>query len=748
MADIGAKIGLQGGNQFKNELKQITQTGKTLSAQMETLASSFSTSENKEKALAKATENLDAQIKNQQKLVDKLAQAVSRSAQEKGEDATETQKLKEQLAKAETKLNKLKDTTAETAVGMDELGDKEEEATQKTSMFGDVLSASLVADAIKAGFNALIDGLKEVVKYFVDATKAAAEYADKILSLSAQTSMSTQSLQEYQYMAALTDTDLETITGSLTKLTKNMSSARDGTGSASDAFSQLNVSVTDSNGQLRDSSAVFDEVITALGSITNETERDALAMDIFGKSAQDLNPLIEAGGDALAAFRDEAHQTGYVLDDETLTAMGQVQDGFDRLGLAADSVKMQIGAAIGQFILPYLNELVSAVQALVGGGDVEAFVSSISNIVNGLLGALSEALPQILTIGTQIVGELIMGINTMLPTLVPAAVQLVTQLASFIMENLPTISTTALEIVLALVSGIGENLPTLIPAAIQMIMEIVNGLVGHIGDIISAALTLIDGLVEGLTSGESINTIINAIPTIITSLINGILNNLPQFIASGINIIINLAMGLVRAIPQLISSIPQIISAIISAFRSYDWSSIGRNIIGNVSDGAKANAQAMLTGAKKALETAINWLKNLGGQALSWGKDMIEGFGRGIKAAAEAVVAKVKSLADKIRGFLHFSRPDEGPLRDYEKWMPDFMQGLAEGIDSNAWRVQNALKNVTGGMSVTAKAGTTTNLGGVYITVNGAQGQDVNALADIVMVRMQNAVSRREAVYA
>lgn len=748
MADIGAKIGLQGGNQFKNELKQITQTGKTLSAQMETLASSFSTSENKEKALAKATENLDAQIKNQQKLVDKLAQAVSRSAQEKGEDATETQKLKEQLAKAETKLNKLKDTTAETAVGMDELGNKEEEATQKTSVFGDVLSASLVADAIKAGFNALIDGLKDVVKYFVDATKAAAEYADKILTLSAQTSMSTQSLQEYQYMAALTDTDLETITGSLTKLTRNMSSARDGTGTAADAFAQLNVSVTDSNGQLRDSSAVFDEVITALGSITNETERDALAMSIFGKSAQELNPLIEAGGDALEAFRDEAHQTGYVLDDETLTAMGQVQDGFDRLGLAADSAKMQIGAAIGQFILPYLNELVSAVQALVGGGDIESFVTSITSVVNGLVSALGSALPTILTIGTQIVGELIMGINTMLPTLVPAAVQLVTQLASFIMENLPTISTTALEIVLALVSGIGENLPTLIPAAIQMIMEIVNGLVGHIGDIISAALTLIDGLVEGLTSGEAINAIIDAIPTIIESLLTGIINNLPQFIASGINIIINLAMGLVRAIPKIVSSIPQIITAVINAFRSYNWSGIGRDIISKVSDGAKANAVAMVNGAKQALQAAINWLKNLGGQALSWGKDMIAGFGRGIAAAAEAVVAKIKALADKIRGFLHFSRPDEGPLRDYEKWMPDFMQGLAEGIDSNAWRVQNALKNVTGGMSVTAKAGTTTNLGGVYITVNGAQGQDVNALADLVMVRMQNAVSRREAVYA
>lgn len=755
--NIGPKIGIDGEAKYRAEINKIIQQGKTLSAQMKAVSSAYQNADDKEKALANVSKTLSDQIRNQREIVSKFADAVAKSTSQTGENSTETLKWKEQLAKAEKELNDLEGTTAETAVGIDDLGNKEEEATQKTSIFGDVLSAALLADAIKAGVNALIDGLEEIAKYFVDATKAAAAYGDEILSLSAQTSMSTQSLQEYKYMSALTDTELETITGSMTKLTKSMSSARDGTGTAADAFKELNVSVTDSSGQLRDSNAVFDDVITALGSITNETERDALAMSIFGKSAQELNPLIEAGGDALAAFREEAHETGYVLDDETLSKMGKVQDGFDRLGLAADSAKIQIGAAIGEFILPYLNELVSAVQSLVGGGDIEAFVSSISSIVNGLLGALSEALPQILTIGTQIVGDLIMGINTMLPTLVPAAVNLISQLASFIMENLPTITTTALEIVLALVSGIGENLPTLIPAAIQMIMEIVNGLVGHIGDIISAALTLIDGLVEGLTSGEAINSIINAIPTIITSLINGILNNLPQFIASGINIIINLAMGLVRAIPQIVASIPQIISAVINAFKSYNWSGIGKDIIANVSDGAKANATAMVNGAKKALEAAINWLKNLGGQALAWGKDMITGFGNGIRAAAEQVIAKVRSLADKIRGFLHFSRPDFGPLRDYEQWMPDFMKGLAKGIDQNAWRVEDALKNVSTDMSIAAALSpgvgygsqkNTTNNYSIPITVYAQPGQDVNELADVIMQKMQSAVVRREAVFA
>ena len=100
MADIGAKISIDGAKKFRDDLKNITQQGKTLSAQMNTLATSFDKADNKEELLTKASKNLDDQIKNQQKLVDKLTEAVAKSAAEKGEDATETLKLKEQLAKA------------------------------------------------------------------------------------------------------------------------------------------------------------------------------------------------------------------------------------------------------------------------------------------------------------------------------------------------------------------------------------------------------------------------------------------------------------------------------------------------------------------------------------------------------------------------------------------------------------------------------------------------------------------------
>lgn len=752
MADIGAKISINGAAQFKKDLQNCTQAGKTLTAQMGSLAAGFDNADNKEEQVAKATKILSEQMENQKRKVELLSNAVKESTEKYGENSTETLKLKEQLAKAETQLSKLEGTTAESALGMTNMAESEKDVAKETGNASEKLSAftvalgQLAADAIKAGFNFMIDSLKSIAGFFVDATKGAAEYADTILELSSTTSMSTDALQEYQYMANLVDTDLSTITGSMTKLTKAMSSAKDGSGATAEAFAALGVSVTDSEGNLRSANDVFDDAITALGSISNETERDALAMSIFGKSAQDLNPLIEAGGDALSSLRQEAHDVGYVLSGETLSDLGEVQDGFDRLGLAADSAKNQIGAAIGQFILPYLNDLVGAVQDLLRTGDVDAFVSSISNVITDLVQALSSALPTILQAGSQIVGNLIMGINDMLPSLVPAAVSLVTEFARFIIENLPAIINTAVEIIIALVNGLAENMPTLIPAAIQMILTIVEGLLSNVGDIIAAALNLIEGLVEGLTSDEGLNSIIDAIPELIMALIDGILNNLDKIIASGINIVVNLVFGLIKAIPKIVQSIPQIISAIVNTFKNFDWSSLGQNIMSNVSAGVKEKASAIIGAVSNAFNAAVSWIKNLASSAASWGRDMISGFANGIMGAANALLDKVRSIAQKIRGFLHFSRPDFGPLRDYEKWMPDFMKGLAKGIDDNAWRVEDAMRGVASDM--TLNSGNTTNLGGVSVNVYASPNQDVHSIAREVVNVMTNTFNAKKAVFA
>lgn len=753
MADIGAKIAIDGAKKFRDDLKNITQQGKTLSAQMGTLAASFDNADNKEELLGKASENLAAQIKNQKAIVDKLSEAVAKSAAEKGEDATETLRLKEQLAKAQTQLSKLEGTTAESALGMKNLADEEKGVSKESDNASGKIGAmavalgNLAADAIKAGIKGIADAVKEIAQFFIDATKGAAEFADEINTLSKTTGLSADTLQEYKYAASLLDVDLETITGSLTKLTSKMASAQGGTGAAAEAFDRLGVSVTDENGNLRDANDVFNDAIAALGTIENETERDATAMDLFGKSAKDLNPLIEASNGELEALRQEAHDVGYVMSTDTLNAMNGVQDGFDRLGLAADSAKNQIGSAVGQFILPYMNDLVSAVQTLLKTGNVDEFIDSISGVINDLIAALMDALPVVLKAGAEIIGKLIMGINSMLPKLAPTVVELLSQFAMFIVNNLPIIINTALDIILALAKGIGEQLPQLIPAVIQMLVSIATGIVEHLPMVIDAALSIIEGLIEGLTSADAINAIIESIPTIITALINGILNSLPRIIASGVNIIINLVYGLIKAIPKLIASIPQIIKGIVDTLKNYDWSGMGGKIMSNLGNGIVEKASYIWNTVKDAFNSAIQWIKSLGSQALTWGKDMIQGFINGIKEKAQALWGEVKAIGRGIADFLGFSVPKKGVLHYYETWMPDFMMGLAKGIDDNAWRVQDALKDATGGMTLSGKT-TNVEMGGVSVNVYASPNQDTNAIADAVMRKMQGAVDARRAVFA
>ena len=103
---------------------------------------------------------------------------------------------------------------------------------------------------------------------------------------------------------------------------------------------------------------------------------------------------------------------------------------------------------------------------------------------------------------------------------------------------------------------------------------------------------------------------------------------------------------------------------------------------------------------KSTISSAADFIKNLAAQAYTWGSDMITGFANGIWSAIGNVVGAVKNVAETIRRWLHFSVPDEGPLTDYESWMPDFMQGLATGIEKNRNVVQRAMRDVAGDMDL------------------------------------------------
>lgn len=333
--------------------------------------------------LAQKHETLQRQITNTKEKLDLLKKAEEDLQKEMKDGGTEEQKkqlaaLQREIISTEKDLDKYTDQLDQTGKETDQLTQSEKEATEMTGKMsgGFTVLKGALANLVADGLRKAVDGFKEVMT-------AAPKFADDILELADKTHLATDTLQELSYMSGLVDVDLSTVAGSMTKLTKSMASAKSGTGTAADAFRTLGVSVLDTNGHLRDSEDVFFEAIDALGGIENEAERDAIAMNLFGKSATQLNPMIEAGSDALKGFADEAHKMGYVLDQDALEALGRVQDEFDRFQRQMDSVKNQIGAAVA----PAIERGMKKIQQVVNNIDWTKIGKQIGKAFDSLISA-------------------------------------------------------------------------------------------------------------------------------------------------------------------------------------------------------------------------------------------------------------------------------------------------------------------------------------------------------------------------
>jgi len=229
---------------------------------------------------------------------------------------------------------------------------------------------------------ALVGGVTALVVSTAGAADELAELADK-------TGLTTTQLQEFKYIGEQTGTSLETVTGSLAKVVRSMdAAARTGKGPAAEAFAALGVSVAGVDGELRSSQDVFGEVLDALGGVGNETERDALAMAIFGKSAQELNPLIKAGSDGIAEMSGQAHDLGAVMSEEAVAGLAGLNDMIAGLKLGFQG---WAGTLASGFV-PIFREVIGSVQEFMASPAVQSgiadFMAGVKSFAEGAATAI------------------------------------------------------------------------------------------------------------------------------------------------------------------------------------------------------------------------------------------------------------------------------------------------------------------------------------------------------------------------
>ena len=422
MPNINTRFTLSGEKEYKQAISEIGSGMKVLDSEMRKVQSAYAQNADSVEALSAKNDVLGRKISTQTEKIEYLRAALQQSAEKYGEADKRTMQWQTSLNNAEAELNNLnnqfdenKQKIADSGKEMGNLGDVVNGLTSKLGIqLPDSMKSSMNAMgsldasslALAGGFAAVAAAIVKVEKAMISMTKESAAFADNIITLSMQTGQSTEQLQEFSYATELIDVSVDTLQGSLRKLTNNMQDTMNGTGNAKASFEALGVSVTNADGSMRSANDVFYETIDALGQVKNETERDAMSMDIFGRSAQDLNPLIIQGSKTLKAYADEAHNVGYVLDDEALSALGAVDDAYQRLQKTQEGVKNQLSAEFAPYLEEFYGDVTTMVKdggkAIKDSGIVDAFgmlletvgdiLNPMSDLSNNRVPALTKAL--------------------------------------------------------------------------------------------------------------------------------------------------------------------------------------------------------------------------------------------------------------------------------------------------------------------------------------------------------------------
>lgn len=422
MATPSLKFGIElnGEKEFRDAVGEIDKSLKVLRSEMRLVAVQFDDNADSLDALTESNDVLNRQILTQKEKIEMLQAALKNAATRYGEADERTKKWQTDLNYAEADLIKMErqlqsntEALADASSGLDTLDGGLLDTTESGKGLGDVLddltgklginlpegATSTLNSMVSLGgeltlligaFAAAAAAVVEVEKALANLTLEQAAAAGEIQDVAMQTGLSTEAVQRYQYACDMIGVSFDTVASSQAKMIRSMADVQSGSETAAATWNQLGIEVTAADGSLRSAEEVFLEVIDVLGQIENATQRDAVSMEIFGRSAQDLNPLIVQGTDAFQALCDEASKVGTVLTDVQLEALAGVDDALirfnERLNAGEQAMALKFTPALQAFFDETGEGVKGIEEALADSGLVTVFASLLE-----LVTALSPA---------------------------------------------------------------------------------------------------------------------------------------------------------------------------------------------------------------------------------------------------------------------------------------------------------------------------------------------------------------------
>lgn len=704
MSGIGIKFGAEGEQEFKKALNEINQAYKVLGSEMKLVQSQFDKNDNSVEALTARNETLNKQIDAQKDKIATLKSALDNAAASFGENDKRTQAWQIKLNNAEAALNGMERDLKKNNDAIDEASSEFKDAEKAADKFGDEIKKTgketeqagdqfqkvgevlkTVGKAMATAAAAIGAGAVAAGKKIWDMANDTAAAGDTVDKMSQKLGMSAEAYQEWDYVLSQSGADIESMGAGFKSLTNLVDKATSGNDAAAASFEKLGISTRELKDMSRED--IFALTVKRMQEMGDTTDRAALANTIFGKSGQNLAPLLNQTAEATQDLKDKAHDLGFVMSDEAVDASVKFTDSMDTLKRTFEGVKNNITSEL----LPGLTSITDGLTLLLTGSDgaKDKIKTGASEIVTAIKKAIPQATEALKTV-LDVIGELAVDL---FPDLLSLFVDITTQLFTSLSESLPEILPVLFDALFSLLDTLlTDGLPTLLESLMKVAGKLLDSFLEKFPELLDKLIAFIGNIDLGklleqfLGAVEKIAAMIaDNLPTIVDNLAKAIINLIKtidwkELIASGMRILMSITDGLLNAIPSLIDALPDLIEAII------DFLTDPETVIELVKGAVKLVFKLI----EKLPEIFMHLISAMG----RIGINLIEGLWEGISKAGawlwEQITGFFGGIVDGIKGFFGIHSPSTLFRDEIGK---NLALGLGDGFDREMKTVAKDMEN-------------------------------------------------------
>lgn len=658
--------------------------------------------------------------------------------------------------------------------------------------FGNSLATGLKATAavIAGAMTAVAGAAVAAGKAFIDSANDVAAWGDQIDKESQKMNMSAQGYQEWSFILEHAGTSIEGMKTSMKKLTV---AAEEG----NDAFTALGISQEELANMSPEET--WNATISALQNVADEGERTALANQLLGKGAVELAPLFNMTAEETEALKTQVNELGGVMSDNAVKAAANYEDQLQNMQVSLKGLKNNI---MSQF-LPGISSVMSGLSKLFSGnGGLEEiragldditsnladlapqFLELASAIVMSLLDAFGPQLPILAESIFSFLGQALMTVTTLIPQLLPVITTGIQGVLSAVFQCLPLILTSLMTLITDLVTWLasGDNVKTLSNGVVQLVSLLVKqfGLILPI--LLPAVVSIISDVATTITTPENIGMILESVLLVVGAVIQALANSIPEFIGYIVGLVSNIKANILAFLNWINPSLAQNFNNNLNALMNFGSNvrNFITNLISNVISGVTSFLARLQAGFTSAFSSVQAWVGNIIGNiqgfvanclaalsslpssVVSIGENLVKGLWNGISDKVDWVCEKIKGMGKQIEKAIKKVFGIASPSKVFAE-IGDFLaQGLGVGFEDGMTGVEadmvGQMDDLTGSMTAEVSAygvsdaatvdNTTINRGPVTMNIYGAEGQDVNTLADVIAEKLENMTTEKGAVYA